>query len=100
MTDKRRWPRVSQRDKKCEVRGCLDECVSNDMCARHNMAMHRYGSPLGKKPVKKVCKNRRCRKRFSHKLEKTEYCSPECYKGTDEYKEKRRQAVKRRKEKK
>lgn len=99
MTKRSNRPyRKKQKGKQCSVRGCTEWCVCNDLCPKHNMALHRYGSPLGKKPIKKVCKNKKCRKKFSNKLERTEYCSPECYKGTDEYKKKRRQALKRWKE--
>lgn len=85
--------RKQQKGKDCSIQGCKDSCVSNDMCPKHNMAKHRYGNPLGKPPIKKVCKNKKCRKRFSNKLERTDYCSPECYKATPEHKRMRRDAV-------
>lgn len=93
--------RKKQKGVKCSVKGgCPDRCVSNHLCAKHNMALHRYGNPLGKVPIKKICKNKKCRKKFSNKLERTEYCSPGCYTGSDKYKKMRREAVRAYKEKK
>lgn len=86
--------RQRQKGKKCKVKGCYHWCVSNDLCAKHNMALHRYGNPLGKVPIKKVCKNVKCRKKFRNKIERTEYCCPACYKSTPEYKKKRSDALK------
>ncbi len=83
--------RPQQKGVQCSIEGCTNWCVSNDLCAKHNMSMHRYGYPLGKPGIKKICKN--CGKRFRNKYERTEYCSPECYKATDEYKKKRVEAV-------
>lgn len=87
-------PYRKQKGETCKIKGCKGSCVSNDMCSKHNMAMHQYGNPLGKQGIKKICKNKKCKKKFSNKLARTKYCGPECYKDTDEYKKMRRAAVK------
>lgn len=84
--------RPRQKGVECKVDGCTNWCVSNDMCANHNMALHRYGSIHGKPKKKHVCKG--CGKEFEHKYDRTEYCSIACYGNTDEQKQKRYQAVK------
>ncbi len=84
--------RPRQKGVACSVEGCDNWCVSNDLCPKHNMAMSRYGSTLGKPAVKKVCKG--CGKVFEHKYDVTGYCRPECYRNTPKYKKKRYQAVK------
>jgi len=74
--DNRRWPRVSQKDKRCSTEECNNWCVGNDLCNKCNMAIRRYGSVSGKK-VKHTCKN--CKKRFVSRRDKAEYCSRRCY---------------------
>lgn len=86
--------RPRQKGVECRVEGCDDWCVSNDLCAKHNIAMRRYGNPLGKPATRKICKNKDCGREFEHKYDVTGYCSAKCYRSTPENKEKRYRAIK------
>lgn len=91
--DNRRWPRVRQKGVKCSVEGCEDWCVGNDLCARHNAALRRYGSVHGKPYIEKECDF--CGNIFKTKLERARYCSKKCYNSVPEVRKKCYEAVKR-----
>lgn len=84
--------RPKQRGVRCSVterngKPCRGWCVSNDMCARHNIAKARYGNPLGKRATKRVCKG--CGEVFEHKYEVTAYCLNRCWRNNPEQKARR-----------
>ena len=63
--------RPRQKGIPCKIEGCDDWRVSNDLCPKHNMALHRYGNVHGKLAVKKRCK---CGVEFEHKYKQVILC--------------------------
>ena len=86
--------RPRQKGLVCVVAGCDNWRVSNDLCSKHNMALHRYGSVNGKAKTKRICRNPECGKEFEHKYDSAVYCSLKCYCAMPEHKAKTYQAVK------
>lgn len=86
MVDNRRWPRVRQSGVDCSVVGCTNDCVSNDLCAKHSMRLHRltekgkayvrrYNKQYKRPEIDKTCI--RCKKSFVTARKTQELCS-EC----------------------
>lgn len=84
-----------QKGKKCSVPECTEHCVSNNLCAKHNMALWRYGDVYGKKSNQKVCKNPACHKLFSSKHDRALYCDPGCRRRSKSVKKNNQEAVRR-----
>ncbi len=76
----------------CSVDGCDDWCVGNDLCQKHNQALHRYGSVYGKEETDRDCEW--CGKVFRSKYDSAVYCSDKCRNSVPERKRARYLAVK------
>ncbi|MCP3679008.1 MAG: hypothetical protein GY782_01405 [Gammaproteobacteria bacterium] len=82
-----------QRDVECEVEGCKVKSRYGNMCQKHIMALRRYGNVRGKQMVVITCKT--CGAAKEVKRDSTRYCSEACYEADEETKKKKREALKR-----
>lgn len=74
--------RVKQKGVVCSVDGCDNWCRSGGLCAKHGMALRRYGNVLGGK-VDRVGVCVGCGKEFNVVRSGQKYCSGFCYRKSD-----------------
>ncbi len=90
--------RKRQKDIECSVEGCEATSMSKDMCQKHIMALRRYGNVDGKELVTIKC--RTCGTHKKVLRDSTNYCSEACYLADEEVKRRKREAVRRFRERK